>query len=81
MFHYLYAFIKYIKHRYIKHYFQLLTFLTMQFNINLFLKIMSFVLPVLFVTIKYCFFIVLGTNVSTKDKLFILKYIIITFIE
>ncbi|EZA48941.1 hypothetical protein DMN91_010005 [Ooceraea biroi] len=43
---------------------QLLSFLTMQFSVNLLLKVLSFVFPTLFVTIKYCTFIIQADNVK-----------------
>ncbi|XP_019889095.1 uncharacterized protein LOC105285097 isoform X3 [Ooceraea biroi] len=42
----------------------LLSFLTMQFSVNLLLKVLSFVFPTLFVTIKYCTFIIQADNVK-----------------
>lgn len=44
---------------------QLLVFTTAQYNINLLLKILSFVFPTLFGTIKYVLFIIQADNVST----------------
>ncbi|EZA46743.1 hypothetical protein X777_02195, partial [Ooceraea biroi] len=41
---------------------QLLSFLTMQYSINLLLKVFTFVFPTLFVTIKYCIFIIQAEN-------------------
>ncbi|RLU17315.1 hypothetical protein DMN91_009548 [Ooceraea biroi] len=43
---------------------QLLSFLTMQYSINLLLKVFTFVFPTLFVTIKYCIFIIQAENVK-----------------
>ncbi|EZA48943.1 hypothetical protein X777_12906 [Ooceraea biroi] len=43
---------------------QFLSFLTMQFSANLLLKILSFVSPTIYVTIKYCLFIVQTDNVK-----------------
>jgi hypothetical protein len=48
-----------------KSYFQLLSFLTMQFNINLSLRIMSFLFPTIFITVKYCVFVIKIDKVST----------------
>ncbi|RLU17318.1 hypothetical protein DMN91_009551 [Ooceraea biroi] len=43
---------------------QLLSFLTMQFSVNLLLKVLSFVFPTLFMVIKYCTFIIQADNVK-----------------
>ncbi|XP_025263473.1 uncharacterized protein LOC109610509 isoform X2 [Camponotus floridanus] len=43
---------------------QLLLFITTQYSTNLLLKIFSFVLPILFCTIKYCFFIIRADSVK-----------------
>ncbi|XP_050461830.1 uncharacterized protein LOC126856891 [Cataglyphis hispanica] len=43
---------------------QLLVFVTTQYNINLLLKILSTVFPILFVTIKYCYFIIQANSVK-----------------
>ncbi|EZA48942.1 hypothetical protein DMN91_010006 [Ooceraea biroi] len=43
---------------------QFLSFVTMQFSANLLLKILSFVSPTLYVTMKYCLFVVQTDNVK-----------------
>ncbi|XP_026828772.1 uncharacterized protein LOC105285098 isoform X3 [Ooceraea biroi] len=43
---------------------QLLSFLTMQFSVNLLLKVLSFVFPTLFMVIKYCTLIIQANNVK-----------------
>ncbi|KAL6448875.1 hypothetical protein ACFW04_000547 [Cataglyphis niger] len=47
---------------------QLLLFITMQYNTNLLLKILSFVLPILFCCIKYCIFIIQRDSVKQMLK-------------
>ncbi|KAH0945341.1 hypothetical protein HN011_004030, partial [Eciton burchellii] len=56
----------------------LLSFLTMQFNTNLFLTIMSFLFATLFVTIKYCVFVIKADKVKQlveriRDDLYLLQ--------
>ncbi|XP_029673529.1 uncharacterized protein LOC115241741 [Formica exsecta] len=43
---------------------QLLVLVTTQYNTNLLLKILSTVFPILFVTVKYCFFIIQADSVK-----------------
>ncbi|KAH0945332.1 hypothetical protein HN011_001530 [Eciton burchellii] len=57
---------------------QLLAFLTMQFNTNLFLRIMSFLFPPLFATVKYCIFVIKADKVKRlleciRDDLYLLQ--------
>ncbi|KAH0944312.1 hypothetical protein HN011_004266, partial [Eciton burchellii] len=42
----------------------LLSFCTMQFNTNFCLRVMSFVFPYLFVTVKYCVFVIKADKVK-----------------